>query len=224
MRYGSAIVRIMIRGFGELLITAGLVVALFCAYELWGTGLYTARHQNQLNQQLQRRWQQDKPTVQVDNVPFGKGFAVMRIPEFGKDWDFVIVEGVGVEDLKKGPGHYPGSAMPGQVGNFVVSGHRTTYSAPFKQSAEFEAGDAIVIETANWWYVYRVTEQDVVDPSRIEVIESVPYRPGKKATKRRITITTCHPMYTAKQRLITFGLLESKQRKSAGPPQALAQG
>ena len=52
----------------------------------------------------------------------------------------VIVEGTGTEDLKRGPGHYPGTAMPGQVGNFVVAGHRTTYGAPFNRSTTIKAG------------------------------------------------------------------------------------
>lgn len=226
----------VIRFAGELFITFGLVLLLFCAYELWGTSLYTQRQQQQLTQALQRRWDSRpvstgtqgkdvaKPPYRYGDVPKGHSFAVIWIPELGVDYSFAIVEGAGTEQLKKGPGHFlgrNGTAMPGQLGNFVLSGHRTTYSAPFRQIDELEPGDPIIIETDDTWFTYRVYDTEIVDPTAIEVAAPVPFHPGTQPRKRRITLTTCHPMYTARQRLIVFGELAEARPKSAGKPPAL---
>ncbi|MGH3320269.1 MAG: class E sortase [Streptosporangiaceae bacterium] len=216
--------RTFVRGLGELLITFGVVVVLFAAYELWGTGLYTQRQQHSLQHTLQRRWTKPAPDrPRLAHVPFGQGFAIIWMPRFGRDYHYAIVQGVGVEDLKKGPGHYPGTAMPGRVGNFVVSGHRTTYLAPFNRINELHKGDAIIIETRSTWYTYRVDDEDVVDPTDIKVVAPVPYHPAKKPTRRLITLTTCNPKYSAATRLIVFGRLAGKRPKSEGPPTVLAK-
>lgn len=212
--------RALIRGVGELLVTAGLIVLLFAAYELWGTGQYTQREQDALAEDLQQAWE----SKEVTKVSLGDGVAVIRIPQFGEDYHYVVVHGVGVEDLKRGPGHYPGTAMPGKIGNFVLSGHRTTYSAPFNRVNELTEGSPVVIETKDFWYVYRVTEKDVVSPSAVEVTAPVPGRPKAKPQRRLITLTTCHPKYSAAQRLIVHGKLDVAQRKSAGPPPAVLTG
>lgn len=206
---------------GELLITAGLVVLLFAGYELWGTGRFTQQQQDALADEMRLSWESDK---KIADVSIGEGLGVIRIPELGDDYHFVVVEGVGVEDLKKGPGHYPGTAMPGKVGNFVLSGHRTTYSAPFNRIGELEKGDPIVIETKDSWYVYRMTERDIVQPGEVDVIEAVPGRPNAEPEDSLITLTTCHPKYSAAQRLIVHGELDKAQQKDAGPPAVLTAG
>lgn len=221
---------------GELFITLGLVLLLFCAYELWGTGLYTQRQQQDLRETLRDRWRQQdggRPGRAVDlsthtfrypEVSRGESFAVLRIPELGADYEFAIVQGAGPEQLKRGPGHFLGGgepAMPGQTGNFVLSAHRTTYQAPFRRVDELGPDDAVVIETARWWLTYRVDGKDVVDPGAVEVAAPVPYHPARKPEQRRLTLTTCHPMYTARQRLVVFGELAQARPKSAGRPPAL---
>ncbi|MGI5166172.1 class E sortase [Spirillospora sp. CA-253888] len=197
--------RLLIRGLGELCITAGLVLLLFVTYELWGTGRYTQEQQDALGQEMIKSW--DAPKVTTERVRLGKGLAMIRIPRFGPDYRFVVIEGVELKDLRKGPGHYPGSALPGQVGNFVVSGHRTTYSAPFNRAGELRRGDKILIDTREKQYVYQVTDRKVVRPSAVEVTAPVPFKPRARPTERLITLTTCHPKYSAAQRLIIFGEL-----------------
>ncbi|MEV5825251.1 class E sortase [Spirillospora sp. NPDC052242] len=197
--------RTLIRGLGELCITAGLILMLFLTYELWGTGQYTRDQQNRLTERLLERW--EAPEVTTEQVELGSGIAMLRVPEFGDDYGFVVVEGVERDDLRKGPGHYPGSAMPGEVGNFVVSGHRTTYSAPFNDLGELERGDEILIDTREKQYVYKVTGRDIVEPTAVEVTAPVPYHPGKKPGERLITLTTCHPKYSDAERMIVFGEL-----------------
>lgn len=198
--------RTVIRGLGELCITAGLILMLFVTYQLWGTGQYTQAQQDRLATDLLDRWKAP-PEVTTEKVELGSGLAMIRVPEFGDDYSFVVVEGVERDDLRKGPGHYPGSAMPGEVGNFVISGHRTTYSAPFNDLGELERGDEILIDTRGKQYVYEVTGRDIVEPTAVEVTAPVPYHPGKKPTERLITLTTCHPKYSDAERMIVFGEL-----------------
>ncbi|MFI0448336.1 class E sortase [Actinomadura sp. 6N118] len=205
--------RILIRNLGELCITAGLVMLLFVTYTLWGTGRYTRQQQDLLNKELLNSWQ--APNVTTEKVKLGKGLAMIRIPRFGPKYRFVIIEGVELADLRKGPGHYPGSALPGEVGNFVVSGHRTTYSAPFNRAAELRAGDKILIDTRQKQYVYEVTGKRIVKPSAVEVTAPVPLKPKDKPSKPLITLTTCHPKYSAAQRLIIFGELTGELPRRA---------
>ena len=232
--------RLVARGLGQLLITLGVVILLFVVYELWGTSLYTRGQQNKLEKGIEHVWQGQAPditTVNVKNVPLGSGIAVLRIPRFGKSYHMVIVEGTGYEDLTKGPGHYPGTALPGQVGNFAVAGHRTTYLAPFNKIDTLRRGDAIVLETKSKWLVYRVEDvpaghgypnvpwREIVDPSDVKVAYAVPDQPNpdKKPTLKLLTFTSCNPKYSAAQRYVVHARLELVQPKSDGAPQALLE-
>lgn len=200
----------MLRTVGELSITAGLILLLFCAYLLWGTGAYTGRQQPLLQEELARemaggpRLAQDRP---LGRVRLGGAVALLRIPRIGADYRYAVIEGVSPEHLKKGPGHYPGTALPGQIGNFVVSGHRTTYGAPFNEIDKLRPGDEILVDAREARYTYRVTRQRIVQPTALEVVEPVPGRPGRRPRRASITLTTCHPEYSAAQRLIVHGVL-----------------
>ncbi len=152
----------------------------------------------------------------------GDGVAIVRIPKFGASYAWVIVEGVSQRDLRLGPGHYPDSAGPGEVGNFAVAGHRTTYGAPFSSLDALDPGDAIVIETADTYFTYRVDDTTVVLPTELDVVLPVPQNPGETPTDALMTFTTCHPRYAATERLVVFSHLDSQQPKSAGVPPALA--
>jgi len=232
--------RIVARGLGQLLITFGVVILLFVGYELWGTNLYTQGQQNRLTKDLDKTWTGSAPditTINVKDVPIGSGIAVLRIPRFGKGYHMVVVEGTGYEDLKKGPGHYPGTALPGQVGNFAVAGHRTTYLAPFNKIDTLRRGDAIVLETKSKWLVYRVHDipaghgypdvpyREIVDPSDVKVAFAVPDQanPDKQPTLKLLTFTSCNPKYSAAQRYVVHAELATVQPKGAGPPAALAE-
>ncbi|MGH3388260.1 MAG: class E sortase [Actinomadura sp.] len=211
--------RILIRGFGELCITAGLILLLFVTYELWGTGQYTEKQQDELGKQLTRDW------GTTERVRLGRGMALLRIPRLGQDYRYVVIEGVGPEDLRKGPGHYPGTALPGQLGNFVVSGHRTTYSAPFNRVDELRAGDRILVDTRTEQLIYSVTGREIVAPSAIAVTAPVPFHPKQAASKRLITLTTCHPKFSAAKRMIIFGeLTQRRPRTTPGGTPSNASG
>lgn len=212
-----------LRGLGEVLITSGLVVLLFVVYELYVTDIFTARTQHQLRQTLAKEWTLHGGGVPLDTPPVGDGLAILRIPKFGRGYNPVIVEGVATADLERGPGHFPGTALPGQVGNFVVSGHRTTYGKPFSRLDELVNGDAIVVETKDRWITYRVTEVLIVDPGAVGVILPVPNHPGERPTERLLTFTTCNPKYSASERLIVHGRMSASAPKSDGIPSILTE-
>lgn len=234
--------RMAVRGLGQLLITAGLVILLFVLYELYGTGFYTREQQGKLSQQLQEEWNTrhggvpppDISKVVPGDVRIGSGIAVLRIPRFGDDWHIVVVEGTGYEDLKKGPGHYPGTALPGQVGNFAVAGHRTTYEHPFNAIDTIRPGDAIVLETRTMWFTYRVHDipagdgypaipyQEIVQPTDVAVSYPVPDQPdpAKEPSLKLLTFTSCNPKYSAAQRIVVHAELAQALKKGPGvvPP------
>lgn len=217
-----------------MLVTLGLLLLLFVVYQLWGTGLYTARAQNRLrdefNQALHSH-QRDtttttptasEPTTTTTLAPVevpanGHPVATMVIPKIGID--FVAVEGVDVDDLRDGLGHYPGTQLPGHEGNTAFAGHRTTYKHPFGDLDQLSSGDEIDLALTNGAkYVYRVTEQRVVDPSEVSVLDPTPdpARPGHDLAT--ITLTTCNPKLSAQQRLIIKGTLEMPAASEPLPP------
>lgn len=220
------VVRTALRGLGQSLLTLGVVVLLFVVYELQVTGLVTDREQGRLGDDLRQAWSRPaapKDASQPVPVSFdvGQGIAVLHIPALAGYDPWVVVEGVTVADLKKGPGHIPGTALPGDVGNVVLSGHRTTYGAPFERLDELAVGGLIVLETRDQWFTYAVQNKSVVAPTAVEVTLPVPGDPTATPVDRLLTLTTCHPKYSARQRLIVKAALVATGAKSDGLPPAL---
>jgi sortase A len=208
----EVMVRRLLRGAGWTFIGMGSFVLYFLVYQLVGTNAVTSRGQDELRNELQREWsapsaapsQQPKDPRKVvpRRVAAGKPLAVLDIPKIRLD-NKVVVEGVGREELRKGPGHVPSTVLPGQDGTFGVSGHRTTYGAPFYRLNELAKGDNITVVTREAVYTYTVTRTAIVRPTDTQVLNNVTGPDGKP--KATITLTTCHPRYSARQRLIVFG-------------------
>jgi len=173
------VARRVLRGFGELLITLGVVVLLFVVYELYVTDLFGERKQAQATTAVDGVWAQAEATATVvapatdatatdvpttdprERVPrydvtAGQGFAKLRIPALGADYVFTVVEGTDPDDLYVGPGHYPQTQLPGEQGNFAVAGHRVSKGSPFNDLGLLNSCDAVVVETQDDWFVYRV--------------------------------------------------------------------
>ena len=181
----------------------GAFVLYFLVYQLVGTNAVTNAGQSSLRGQLQREWSaQPAPKGDPKKVARGKGLAVIDIPKIQLE-NKVVVEGVGREELRKGPGHVPSTAPPGRPGTFGVSGHRTTYGAPFYRLDELEKGDTITVVTREAIYTYTVTRTAVVRPTDTQVLDNV--RGPNGELKATIALTTCHPRYSARQRLVVFG-------------------
>lgn len=220
-RRPADLARTLLRGTGQTLITLGIVVLLFCVYELWVTGLGTARAQAALTEDLTRSWAAPTPPAPPDRTappPPGGAFARLHVPSLPGYEPWTVVEGVGVPDLKLGPGHMPGTALPGERGNVVLSGHRTTYGAPFNRWDELGEGDQVVLETQDGWFTYTLTGSQVVAPSAVEVTLPVPNQPGAAPVEELLTMTTCEPEYSAEERMIVSGRLTSVQSRADGPP------
>jgi sortase A len=125
----------------------------------------------------------------------GEPFAFLSIPKIGLD-EVVVYEGVDRDTLKDGPGHMSGTPLPGQAGNSVISGHRTTYGRPFFDFDLLGVGDHVMVETSIGTHTYEIREIEVVLPTDVWVTDP---RPGSW-----LTMTTCEPKFSARQRLIIF--------------------
>jgi sortase A len=198
---------------GKTLIWSGLLILSFVAYELWGTGIAEARNQKALTKQFRHALETpaNAATQSVNEappvLPASGAVAVIKFPKLNVEK--TVVEGVSVSDLKKGPGHYPETPMPGHIGNVAVAGHRTTYGAPFYRLDELKSGDAILITTREGQFKYQVTQSKVVGPDDSSVLNPTP--------DNRLTLTTCHPRFTASQRLVVIASLEGKADPRPSP-------
>ncbi len=202
----------VLRFFGWGLISAAALVSLFLFYQLFVTDFFNARSQAVASEELEtvfvaRRAEIDIPTSTTQATSeappapdlleemaarLGDPFGRITIDKIGLD--AVIFEGVDVPTLKLGPGHMPGTPLPGQPGNAVLSGHRTTYGRPFFDLDQLVVGDSIAVETALGVNTYTIRDILVVAPTDVWVTDPV--------DGAWLTLTTCNPKFSAAERLI----------------------
>jgi len=264
------IVRRIVAGTGELLITVGAVLVLFALYEVKVSNVFADHNQAVAQHKLTQAWSkgqdplhgQDKlnlPAGKQVVLPAGQGFANLYIPAFGKDYAKTVIQGTDDADLNEGPGHYIGTQVPGQLGNFAMAGHRVGKGEPFLNLDQLHPGDKIVVQTASNWYIYTVLGsqpqyqaalklhgsarsdaiaaalaatdaqgvpgREIVSPSAVQVIAPVPDHPGETPTRALLTMTTCHPKYTANQRMVIHAVLTRAVKASGSAlPKELAGG
>jgi len=235
-----------------LLLAFGVLVLLFVAYLLWGTGIFEASHQNALRHQFEQELgrttgkssssttqpntQGSSPnsppqgctssgqttsttlagsgahslvpgTVPAEGQPVG----IIQIPKISLDK--VVVEGTGTSDLRLGPGHYPGTPLPGQPGNAAIAGHRTTYGAPFYDLNEMATGDPIYVTTTQGCFTYDVTQVRVVSPNDTSVVAAI-----DPTSTPELTLTTCNPRFSSSQRLVVQATLSPTVTPAVIPP------
>ncbi len=238
--------RWVVGGIGKTLITLGLLMFAFVGYQLWGTGIQTARAQNSLESQFREKMQSTttvattttttttvattdstllppESTIATTStvpvapdtpmIPDGDAVARLRIPKIDLDW--IVVEGVGINDLKKGPGHFRETPMPGQLGNAAIAGHRTTHGAPFGDLDQLQPGDLITVEMANGagLFTYSLTGTIIVSPSEYAAVI-----PTVDPTVATLTLATCHPKYTSEKRMIVQAVLVPEQSAQVFAP------
>jgi sortase A len=224
--------------FGRALIVIGLLMLGFVGYQLWGTGLETARAQRDLADKFEQQLSVETttaavvtttaaqtttsiaddtaaptstdltttstlPPAPVLDISLGDPVARLEIPTIGTD--HYVVAGVGVDELQLGPGHFPDTPLPGQLGNAAIAGHRTTYGQPFHDVDRLEPGDEIIVTTAAGRFVYRVRETLIVEPSDYHVVAT------SDPTIAELTLTSCHPKWSAAQRIIIHANLDPTQ-------------
>ena len=226
----------LLGALGRALIFTGIVVLLFVVYQLWGTSFDESQHQDQLAHAFASKVGVGGPSKFADNDPSvviaevtdrleqvdpatapatappkeGDPGGFIEIPKIGLT-NRVFVENIAKADLRKGPGHYPGTPMPGNPGNAAIAGHRTTYGAPFNRLDELQPGDKIKILTPQGRFVYEVMASPAerrqgakdatwgdgwfaVRPNDVSVIAPT--------DDNRLTLTACHPKYSARLRIV----------------------
>ena len=223
---------------GRILIGAGLLTLAFAGFQLWGTSVAEGRAQDNLNAQLEQSLPasttadtaDDKPEAETapsltaDEGPAGgQPFGRIKIPKIGVEK--AIIEGVTRDDLRQAPGHYPDTPLPGQPGNAAIAGHRTTYGQPFHDIDQLIPGDKIEVETFQGSFTYVVeghpaeeagadasgeVGHQIVLPGDVEVIED--------KGDNRITLTACHPKFSAQQRIIVSAVLEAQPAPATTRP------
>lgn len=256
----------LLRAIGEGVLTLGVVIMLFTGYEVVVTGWESAAAQSRAAADLDRQWGSStgaKPVAGTVPVASAVGEPELRmyVPALGEDWTRTVLEGVGQDVLAAGPGHYPGTALPGALGNVAIAGHRVGHGAPFDAAGELQSCDAIVLEDRTTWFVYRLLPlsgeqngwaktsaarprcrgvgplsgvyanlpgREIVVPTSTQVIAPVPDQPGVAATRQLMTITTCNPRFSARQRLVLHAGLTVAYAKADHPggwrPPDLAEG
>lgn len=239
-------VRVVVRTISELCLTIGTLIVLFVVYVLFWTGVKADSAMDHQIEVLQKQWAKGAVTRSPEPAPdfsggtgsaggtatvspkapgpykYGGPFAVMYIPRLGFTWNKPVLEGTATQVLKKGLGHYRGTAQLGQEGNFSVAGHRRTYGDPFKDFPELRRGDAVVLTDGTTWFTYRIDKGPYKTvPSAIEVIDPVPRKSGYTRPGRYLTLTTCDPEWGHSHRLIVWAHLDSTQPVEAGKPAAL---
>lgn len=218
---------------GTSLIVLGLLMFLFVGYQLWGTGIEEAQSQNSLESRFTQIAVTTTPPPPTSISPSvieppvtespvtttptppepivikeGDPMAIINLPTIGVSK--YVVAGVETADLKKGPGHYPGTPFPGELGNASIAGHRTTYGEPFRHLDDLSIGDPIIItDLMGRQFTYLVSNQQVVEATDSWVVATT------DRTKAVLTLTTCHPEFSAKQRLIISAELDITQSEIA---------
>ena len=148
--------------------------------------------------------EQRKRVVAREPLP-GDSIGRIELPTI--DRGYFMVEGTKTGDLRKGPGHYGDTPLPGERGTVAVAGHRTTYGAPFRRIDDLERGDPIRVEMPYGSFTYRVEKTRIVDPTEVSVKEPVGYQ--------RLILSACHPLYSAAQRIVVFARLSERDARTA---------
>lgn len=239
---GVGVLHKIVQIAGELLITAGVVLLLFVAWQLWWTNVESDAKQSETIRNFAQELggpgaptpagpAEPAPSAPADYGPpkvaeapgHGQTIGIMYIPRFGPDYTRPIVQGTSTDVLDTlGLGHYSDTAMPGATGNFAVAGHRQTHGAVLDNIHTLVPGDKIYVQTRDGFYVYVFRNNQIVLPSATDVLLPVPTRPAAKPTEAYLTMTSCNPRFGSQERIIAYSLLEHWQPASAGPPAEIA--
>jgi LPXTG-site transpeptidase (sortase) family protein len=149
----------------------------------------------------------DDPYAPTPQVVLGH----LSIPKLGVEAD--LQEGVTLTAINRGPGHWPGTAGPGELGNMVVAGHRTTYSKPFNRLDELAAGDRVIFTTVQGTFTYEVRGTIIVPAANIGI--------GAQSYAHTATLFACHPKGSAAQRIVTKLRLLDDTGQPVDPDSAL---
>lgn len=203
------------------MVRAGVVILLFVAYQLWGTGFATDRAQDHLTGVFEQLLTTVPTTVPSTPAPITAP-ADLPVPEPGDpigritipkiDSDFIMLQSVELRWLQDGPGHFPQTPLPGQPGNSAIAGHRTTYKAPFNRIDELEPGDQITVQTLQGTFLYTVDSNPDPDggaPSGHIIVKPTDVWILDQGLVNRLTLMACNPKFSAAQRIVVTATLTS---------------
>ncbi|MEW2630267.1 class E sortase [Streptomyces sp. NPDC048389] len=204
--------------FGELLITAGVVLGLFVVYSLWWTNVLADREASRQGDRIREDWANSSPqSPGKKDLDLRDGIGFLHVPAMG-DGEVLVKKGTDTDELNDGiAGYYTEpikSALPwDDKGNFTLAAHRDGHGAKFHNIHKIKNGDPIVFETKDTWYVYKVYKTlPKTSKYNVNVIQPVPEESGKTKPGRYITLTTCTPIYTSNYRYIVWGELERTEK------------
>ncbi|SHL62560.1 class E sortase [Actinacidiphila paucisporea] len=203
---------------GELLITAGLVLALFVVYSLWWTNVVADRHATKAANKVRQEWAGTPAGGPARGLDTLDGIGFLHVPAMGRNYEVLVKKGTSTEVLNEGvAGYYTEptpAAMPwDSVGNFTLAAHRDGHGAKFHDIDKIHTGDPIVFESKDTWYVYKVYKiLDQTSKYDVAVTDQVPEESGRKKPGRYITLTTCTPVYTSRYRYVVWGELVRTQK------------
>ncbi|WP_037674925.1 class E sortase [Streptomyces griseus] len=212
--------------FGELLITAGLVLGLFVVYSLWWTNVVADRAADKQGDRVRDTWAHDSGPGALDTK---NGIGFLHVPAMGNS-EVLVEKGTSTDVLNDGvAGYYTEpvkATLPtsGKDGNFALAAHRDGHGAKFHNIDKLKKGDPIVFETKDDWYVYKVFAiLPQTSKYNVKVLTAVPEESGKEKPGHYITLTTCTPVYTSRYRYIVWGELERVQKVNSErtPPKEL---
>ena len=223
--------------FGEVLITAGVVVLLYLAWQTWINDAVQANAQHQLVEQNIKEWStatsdpsassnadQTSPAPVMDKVSKGATIGNLYIPRFGASSTRTVGESVDPKvTLNRGYyGHYSKSQMPGEPGNFALAHHRGAWGSAFKQAQLLRTGDNIYLETKDGYYQYTIRNIEYVKPTGVNVLNAVPGTDKEPGKHSYLTITTCSPIEGNAERLVVYADFVSFRARKVGPSAELA--
>lgn len=232
---------------GELLLTAGTVVLLFVLWFYWLNDITSGWSQSQAGRELSSSWDSEDSTPErfgysygapgerpepleppvVPTPSQGEVFAVLYVPRFGPDFSRPIAAGVDLVTIlnneRIGIGHYPESSDLGELGNFAIAGHRTSFGAPFGDIDQLEEGDRLYVETEEGWHIYQHTRSEIVAPTAVDVLLPMPRVFGAEPEKRVLTLTSCHPKFSDELRYIAYAEYLSWHPRELGVPVEIRQ-
>src|SRR5690625_3439433 len=197
--------------FGELLITAGVVLALFVVWQLWWTDVEGDRSAEQAIEQFEATIAEVPDSVgqpRTDAPPEeavpadGEVFGTLYVPDWGADYRMPSASGVDLAQVLNDArvGDYPDTAMPGQVGNFSMAGHPQTYGEPFYAIDTLTERDAVVVQTSQAWPFSTRSTHELARPDQVEVVAPVPGDPVAAPTEALVTLTRCDPLWSPAER------------------------
>jgi len=222
---------------GEVLITVGVIVLLFLVWQTWINNIVVSNSQRDDALEQSQEWNKGEavklaPDERADpGVPVvseapaeAEVFGTLIVPRFGADYTRPIAESVSLERVlnTRGVGHYTGTQMPGEVGNFAVAAHRTGWGDPFIDINKLQLGDSVYVETEAGWYRYVFRSLEYVSAAGIGVLDPVPQFDGAIASDRLMTLTSCNPLYSVSERLIAYAVFDTWYPRSEGAPSEIA--